>query len=113
MDKRTLRALHGSVRKWIAIAEWRGRDCGCDDCPLCKLFLNDTQLSDCEGCPVRGVTGSTNCVGSPYVEWNRLFPSYWWAERAVYDEASQRAAEAEALFLIGLLPPKERERYYE
>lgn len=116
MDKITLKALHGSIRKWIKIATWEGYDSGSENCPLCGQFFG----SDCDGCPVAIKTGQKGCYGSPYEEWRRafIFTDYLadiddMSNDFVFDLASQLAAEKMALFLIGLLPEKECSRYYE
>ena len=113
MDKRTLKAMHGSIRKWIKIATWEGGDEGINNCPLCAQFFD----GGCDGCPIAIKTGQKACFSSPYQEWRRAFiladeldDSY---NDFVFNPASQRAAEKMTLFLIDLLPEKERSRYYE
>lgn len=62
MNKKTATALEGSIKKWEAIVDGSGKDMGCDNCPLCKLFYDDW----CDGCPVKERTGLAECYGSPY-----------------------------------------------
>lgn len=67
MDKRTLKALKGSIKKWEKIVDGTGTDKGPDNCPLCKLFFDST---DCLGCPVNNATGKTGCRGTPYDDYS-------------------------------------------
>lgn len=119
MKARDVKALHGSINKWIRIAEWRDLDRGADNCPLCTLYNPGFLLSyfpnkACVGCPVRAVTGKSFCKGTPYTHWtNHLHMSDAPREdRRVFDARSQRLAEVEALFLISLLPKQEQSRYF-
>lgn len=123
MNKRTLKALHGSVRKWIAIAEWKGEDKGGSNCPLCEEFYHKYDDKNCAGCPVRGRTGKPGCRDTPYAgyiaaqrdmkaslpdDFNRVsYPEH----DMPFNPKTQRAAEKEALFLISLLPEAEQKRY--
>ena len=112
MDKRTLKALHGSIRKWIRIATWVGEDEGADNCPLCEQF----ETNFCPGCPVYE-SGYNGCSGSPYSQWRSAIfvesKGITPVPCRVIGPESQAAAEAEVLFLISLLPEAERARYYE
>jgi hypothetical protein len=75
MDKATLTALKGSIRKWDAIVSRDGLDNGMENCPLCQLFANPGKppsSSDCAGCPVREATGHRYCHGSPYDAYNEM-----------------------------------------
>jgi hypothetical protein len=67
MDNETRDALLGSIEKWKKIEEGTGKDNGCDNCPLCKIFL----VSACQGCPVHERTGLPICYGTPYMVWTR------------------------------------------
>lgn len=73
MNKKTRKALEGSIKKWEGIAAGTVADLGADNCPLCKMFLG----SDCKGCPVYEKTGRDSCEGTPYqkkwvpVAWRR------------------------------------------
>lgn len=114
MDKRTLKALHGSIRKWIKIATWEGGDDGSDNCPLCKEFLNN----GCAWCPIALETGEAFCFNSPYPAWCKEFndlehrPTLDVEDTVVFNVKTQKAAEEMTLFLIGLLPEEEKSRYY-
>jgi len=63
MNKKTLNALKGSIRKWEKIVNGTGVDFGDANCPLCKLFLV------CEDCPIFLKTGQDGCKGTPYEAW--------------------------------------------
>jgi hypothetical protein len=100
MDERTLEALKGSIRKWERIAHEGGEDLSFDNCPLCKLFF---QNSKCEGCPVAAKVESFGCLRTPY-------SSAWLP--ATDDMPTRKADTLEALsaaleeinFLKSLLP---------
>ena len=66
MNKETLKALKGSIKKWEKIVDGRGVDLGVTNCNLCGLFVQD----GCRGCPVNDVT-LDSCNGSPYEDWER------------------------------------------
>ena len=107
MDERTLKALHGSVRKWIKIYEGKEMDCGIHNCPLCAEFYENW----CAGCPVKDKTRRIQCAGSPYRSFVRAERKY--LSHAMNEHLVQEAAAAEALFLISLLPESEQERYMQ
>ena len=97
MTPTTLKAIKGSIRKWVKISNGTGEDQGPDNCPLCKLFY----AKKCKGCPVATVTGQIECEGSPYQVWSE-FP----LEESISSPRSIAIAEAEVLFLKTLLPKK-------
>jgi hypothetical protein len=73
MDKRTLAALQGSIKKWEGIVAGTGKDEGIYNCPLCTVFLDEgaeegEQVS-CYGCPVSIAVQNTGCEDTPYDEW--------------------------------------------
>lgn len=116
MDKRTLKALHGSIRKWIKIATWKGGDEGSDNCPLCGEFLDN----DCGECPIAMKTCEEYCFNTPYRNWCKEFEALPCDTKYIYPEdtvvfsaKTQKAAEEMTLFLIDLLPEEEKARYYE
>jgi hypothetical protein len=62
ISKRALTALGGSIKKWDGIVAGTVIDHGCDNCPLCQLYL----ANDCKACPVSIDTGNDSCIGTPY-----------------------------------------------
>ena len=99
MTPTTLRAIKGSIRKWVKIRNGTGKDEGPDNCPLCKLFY----AKKCKGCPVSAVTGQIECLGSPYEVWSD-FP----LNENISSSRCIAIAEAEILFLKTLLPKRAR-----
>ena len=109
MDRATVKALRGSIKKWELIVLGRGTDEGDDNCPLCHMFFDN----DCIGCPVSARTGHSNCVGSPYAkfvsavyaDFNSLVDGYEeGGVNAVIGPRSMQAAIDEYNFLVSLLP---------
>ena len=66
MDKKAVKALQGSIKKWERIILGTGEDLGRDNCPLCWEYHNQ---NSCDECPVRQDTGAPLCEGNPYEEW--------------------------------------------
>jgi hypothetical protein len=62
MNRKTLKALKGSIQKWHDISYHGAVDHGDDDCPLCMEF----NRPPCIGCPVMWFTGIEGCLGTPY-----------------------------------------------
>lgn len=114
MDTETLKALRGSIAKWEGIVAGTVADEGGENCPLCQMFVLESETASCTGCPVAARTGRDDCYRSPYItEWNRLNP---WPEdangvqlwsRKVQTEEHRAAAQAELDFLKSLLPAGE------
>jgi hypothetical protein len=102
MNKKTLKALHGSIKKWKSIVDGSGEDRGAKNCPLCRLFLNE---NECKGCPVFERTGYACCDETPFREWSEYISSSM--ENKVFDEESKRLAQNELDFLKSLLPKKQ------
>lgn len=90
MNKRTLKALQGSIRKWQGVVDGRVKDKGPSNCPLCEVFF----YHHCRGCPVAEHTGFSDCYDTPYDEW---------CEASTPAE-ERRAARHELAFLKSLLP---------
>lgn len=107
MNKKTLTALKGSIRKWEKIVQGKGIDDGIANCPLCHVFYDN----DCKGCPVRKKTGYWCCIGSPHEEWEGWTPGLPENESGGYDftgyPEAKKAARAELRFLKSLLPKEE------
>ena len=89
MNKQTLKALKGSIKKWQGVTKGTIQDRGPVNCPLCQLFLLG-EPSSCIGCPVCQKTKKTGCRGTPYTLYN------------VYGH--KKYARAEVKFLKSLLP---------
>jgi hypothetical protein len=109
VNKKTLRALRGSIEKWRKIAEGTGVDAASDNCQLCKLFFH---LQRCKGCPVAAKTGTFGCLDTPYVAWSRL-PSEdkdfdTRGNRIALTAKAKRVARREQRFLESLLPEGEQ-----
>lgn len=96
MDKPTLKALRGSINKWIKIVRGTGVDYGEANCPLCKMF--NTFGNDCVGCPVFQKTKKPYCMGTPFAGWVRLNVD------RVENERHAKWARKELAFLQSLLP---------
>ena len=103
MNKKTLTALKGSIRKWKKIVAGTGRDHGRVNCPLCKIFNTMEYL--CIGCPVAKKVGRKACLGTPYYDW-QLHISYCTIYKDMYSmcPTCNKLAEKELRFLQSLLP---------
>ncbi len=99
MNKKTLKALKGSIKKWEKIVGGTGEDEGHKNCPLCKC--------GCCRCPVAIKTGSTDCDGTPYREWARHWNhkhGFMTQTNYVLCSTCERLAAKELWFLESLLP---------
>ena len=112
MNKQTLQALQGSIKKWQRIVvSTEAEDRGTVNCPLCDMFW----YRGCGGCPVRAATGWSLCGGSPYTEWvahmtgDHSHPGLPKHRHPDCKECLQ-LARAELDFLVGLLPDKDKKR---
>ena len=94
MNRKTLTALKGSIRKWEKIVAGTGQNEGPNNCPLCALFFHN----DCRGCPVYEKTGMVGCLDTPYTEYARQEVISGDPEKAI------KQAERELAFLKRLLP---------
>lgn len=103
MNKETLKALRGSIKKWKDIVAGTGTDEGTNNCPLCELFFSDT----CAGCPVAKKAHAAGCGKTPYTRWARLLGFAQVGKTAKTPEQIS-AAKAELKFLQSLLPKKRR-----
>lgn len=102
MNKRTLKALQDSIKKWEMIRAGELEDEGCLNCPLCTLFHSNTgRDTHCEGCPVKEKSGKPYCFGTPYTKWQNLCLDNAW-----FADTPQKKAQAtrEITFLKSLLP---------
>ena len=102
MNKQTLKALKGSIKKWERIVAGELEDEGPDNCPLCKLYYWD---KDCTGCPVFEKTAKHYCSGTPYEDkWVPLIRREAFVNKRADTPEKKKAARAELKFLKSLLP---------
>ena len=108
MDKKTLKALKKSIKKWEKIVNEEGVDWGLD-CSLCKLFIEN----NCVDCPVYIKTKMRSCIGTPYAEWvHHQRDSHVDEFTEAYEiecPKCKELARKELEFLKSLLPEKEGE----
>jgi len=107
MNKKTLKALQGSIKKWEKIVKGTGEDLGGKNCPLCRLYSDS-----CGECPICQATGQIGCSGTPYDEWR----AHHYVTHESYIDyrgflkiqciACKELAEKELAFLRSLLPTK-------
>jgi hypothetical protein len=86
MDKdqdRRIKAIQGSIRKWVDIAYFDAIDYGTEDCELCGVFKT---IIDCGNCPVFKATGRPMCHNTPYINWCK----HQWSEYAMPGESVYR-----------------------
>lgn len=101
MTPETLTALQGSIAKWEAIVAGKGVDDGGDNCPLCKLFIENDH---CAGCPIASHSGAAGCCNTPYDQWYRLHRPFNSVPLKAETPEQFDAAQAELDFLRSLLP---------
>lgn len=102
MNKKTLKALKGSIEKWRKIAFEGGEDWAEGNCELCKKH------PDCIGCPVAAHTQKDFCDGSPYEDWSDHQRGHGTPiPQSVFDDKSKELAKQEYEFLKSLLPEGE------
>jgi hypothetical protein len=73
MDKeqaRRIKAIQGSIRKWVDIAYFKGIDRGGDNCDLCQEFTIVHRGACCIYCPIFQSTGYAGCNKTPYARWS-------------------------------------------
>jgi len=107
MDKKTLKALKGSIKKWIGIRDHGGFDSGPDNCALC-------QLNSCEECIIYKKTGSKGCDNTPYQAWSvhirEIHKINFCNNFFCQCDICKKLANEEVKFLQSLLP---KEKNYE
>ena len=110
MNKETLNALKGSIKKWENIIQGTAGDQGSHNCPLCKVFI----AGGCKKCPVALKTKRTDCTGTPYMEWAMATKDQWGrlslapsVGALAISTKEIAAAKAELNFLKSLLPKSE------
>lgn len=104
MDRKTLKALKGSIKKWEKIVAKKGNDDGAANCPLCGLYP-----MSCEGCPIDKKT-TNGCNFTPYEKWNDHQIEIH-GERLPFTiqcKICERHAKAELKFLKSLLPKEKK-----
>ena len=111
MSTETLEALEGSICKWDLICQGVEVNEGVDNCPLCNLYYTGPdRYYTCNGCPVFNKTQEITCGGTPYVACESLgilIPLSAFVSMSNVNEGYAKAvelAEAELVFLLGLLP---------
>lgn len=104
MNKQTLKALEGSIKKWEDIAYHGGIDYSNLNCPLC-ILVRRTIDCDCGRCVVGLKTGKQSCHGSPYEKWIKHFLKChsWRLEHKVQCKTCKKIAIEELNFLKSLL----------
>lgn len=109
MNKKTLKALEGSILKWDKIVDsTKGIDDGTANCPLCQTF---DSCNDCLIDKYSKDSYSAGCGGTPYSKWEDhqkkihrgKYPPY---SRAPKCRTCLKLAKEELNFLCGLLPKK-------
>ncbi len=65
MNRKTKKALKGSIAKWEKIVSGKGVDEGWNNCLLCEMFIED----DCKKCPVDTREKGMGCSITPYITW--------------------------------------------
>jgi hypothetical protein len=112
MDRKTLKALRGSIKKWMGIVAGTVRNEGVENCPLCQLFyIGKNDDTACRGCPVFEETGETGCQGTPYVDYTlaeHLRFHFSDRGRAIARKSLKPCAKRELKFLQSLLPRKRK-----
>jgi len=94
-------ALKGSIAKWTAIANGKGKDDGILNNPLCRMFYGSYKTR-CHGCPVREYSGAAYCSNTAYVEWCNNGSAASRVTKMASTAKDRKLARAERDFLIGL-----------
>jgi hypothetical protein len=104
MEDKVLEALKGSIKKHEDILAGTGTDKGPENCPLCKLFWEQS----CKGCPIFIKTGEKSCVETPYTDWEQHIHNNHEVDYingdGIYCPECRRLVELEVEFLKSLLP---------
>ena len=108
MNKRTLKALKGSIIKWHLIRYKGGVDQGGDNCPLCKIFSHDWGDDACKKCPVYAKTRQVGCQGTAYEDFSRHgSPTLGPVDMIAKTPLAKDAAKEMLHELVDLLPKDE------
>lgn len=103
----TKTCLQASIIKWYAIAQTDdpsvlGMDAA--SCPLCQKFLEPVPLlQQCNGCPVKKVSGKNYCDNTPYEKVEKVMDLYVMRKPG---KLFKKAAMAEAHFLTEIYNEK-------
>ena len=117
LNKRQLKALRGSIKKWEKIVAGTGKDEASDNCPICILVQEN-----CHQCPVASFVAENkgdramyddeggamyDCADTPYNAWNQHSCDKC-LEREGYAvcKESKGLAKRELNFLRSMLPKK-------
>ena len=108
MDRETRKALKESIAHWYRISacetveDLLREGYYSDKCALCQMFFLGIGADVCDGgCPVKQITGQSNCAGSPYsVAYDSL---RMWIHTGKWYNTDQDNIEAEIRFLESLL----------
>ena len=111
MNKKTLKALKGSITKWKKIVKSPlANDKGLNNCPLCSEFYDQA----CENCPVSIAVNEIYCDETPYAGWQNHHKAEHTKEVGLSLGSIRgckeclRHAKAELAFLESLLPKTKR-----
>ena len=116
MDKKILKALKGSIKKWEDISSGTGVDKAAGNCPLCQLCGEFEE--GCYNCLVYIKVDRIHCEATPYIEWRNHVAEHLFSKEEdhfnsdgtyshdykVYCEECAALADKELEFLKSLLP---------
>ncbi len=98
------KALKKSIEHWkrlVACETWKeakAESLGSASCALCEEYCIEAE-NECERCPVRDVSGSSYCRGTPYSKASREFDRWYYGLPHTFHEA----AKEELLFQQSLV----------
>ena len=102
LSKKQINGLIESARKWEAICNNTGFDDGSDNCELCSLYVD----KGCKSCPIAIYVGKTDCINTPYDEWEdhhqHVHGNLW--PRRIKCSLCEDIAKCEWEFILSLIP---------
>jgi len=108
MKQETREALQASIAHWIRMRDGERIEIDGEleypsgvHCALCQMFSNRQNHGRCIGCPVAEHTGSSGCVGTPF-----LLANIAWIDFGLDSDKFREAAAKEVAFLESLLDDK-------
>ena len=107
MNKDTLIALKGSIKKWQKIVNRKGEDSSSGNCPLCVLFNSYCKVRDSnQRCVVYQKTGRMDCDMTPFRKWANHHEAKHniWGPHKIECPTCKQLARKELKFLKSLLP---------